>query len=169
MFISVDILNTISKIVNKDFEIHNLNEEVENKITDAWFKEGSFKTFKKPAIEKYEVAKEDGKIKTLEGEVSYKKGYFIMTGPKGEKYPVDPKSFAKLKDDIGRDENGKGTASPKKIIKMAKIADHDGFVDTSWGEKLNYKKGQDVIVRHGKGDYGVVKKDIFAKTYVKES
>jgi hypothetical protein len=37
-------------------------------------------------------------------------------------------------------------------------------VKASWGD-LNYKAGEDYIVRHGAGDYGVVKKDIFAQTY----
>ena len=52
---------------------------------------------------------------------------------------------------------------------MAKLADHNGSVDTSWGEKLNYTTGEDYIVRHGANDYGVVKKDIFNKTYNTEN
>jgi len=128
-------------------------------ITDAWFKDG-FKTFKKPAKEKYEIADADGTVKTLEGPVSYKKGYYIMTGPKGEQYPMPPEKFRELKDD-----HGNGVASSKKIIKTAKLADHDGSVNTSWGATLEYRKGQDYIVRHGANDYGVVKADIFQKTY----
>jgi hypothetical protein len=50
---------------------------------------------------------------------------------------------------------------------MAKVADRSGTVDTSWGEKLQYNPGEDVLVRHGPGDYGVVKKDIFNQTYEK--
>jgi hypothetical protein len=34
----------------------------------------------------------------------------------------------------------------------------------SWGN-LEYTRGNDYIVKHGPSDYGVVKKDIFAKTY----
>ena len=128
-------------------------------ITDDWFQTG-FKTYKKPAKEKYEIAKQDGSIDTLEGTVSYKKGYYIMTGPKGEKYPIPPEKFAELKDD-----HGDGIATPKKINKIAKLVDHDGSVKTSWGETLNYTKGEDYIVRHGAGDYGVVKADIFKQTY----
>ncbi len=129
-------------------------------INDDWFKDGSFNTFKVPAKEPFEIADEDGEIETLEGPVKYKKGFYIITGPKGEKYPMPPEKFKELKTD-----NGDGTASPKKIVKLAKIADHDGAVKTSWGETLQYKKGEDFIVRHGNNDYGVVKKDIFYKTY----
>ena len=60
---------------------------------------------------------------------------------------------------------GNGIASPKKIVKLAKLADHDGSVPTSWGETMHYTAGNDYIVKHGANDYGVVKKDIFAQTY----
>jgi hypothetical protein len=88
-------------------------------------------------------------------------GHKIITGPKGERYPVSPIKFAAYYDD-----NGDGTATPKKIMKVAKLADHDGVVKASWGN-LEYTKGKDYIVKHGSGDYGVVKADIFAKTYDK--
>lgn len=128
-------------------------------IGDEWFKQGAFQTFKKPAREKYEVAQGPGTVQTLEGPVKYEAGHYIMTGPKGEQYPITPEKFATLKDD-----NGDGTASPKKILKMAKLADHDGVLHTSWGD-LAYTTGNDYIVRHSTGDYGAVKKDIFAQTY----
>jgi hypothetical protein len=128
-------------------------------VDDSWFKDG-FKTFKKATPVKYQVADKDGTIQTLEGPVSYKAGYYIMTGPKGEQYPITPEKFSTLYDD-----NGNGSGTPKKIIKIAKLADHDGTVNTSWGDKLNYTAGNDFIVRHGANDYGVVKKDIFAQTY----
>jgi len=137
-----------------------INEIEQRTITDDWFKTGSFKTFKKPAREPYEVAHEAGTIQTLEGPVNYPAGFYIMTGPKGEQYPISPAKFRELKDD-----NGDGTASPKKIIKLAKVADHNGVVNTSWGEALNYSSGEDMIVRHGPGDYGVVKREIFVTTY----
>jgi hypothetical protein len=143
-------------------EYINLVIEEEAGITDNWFKEGGFKTYKKPNPEKYEIASEDGTLQTLEGPVNYKKGYYILTGPKGERYPIPPEKFQELKDDAGN-----GVCYPKKIIKVAKLADHNGSVNTSWGEVLNYTSGNDYIVRHGSNDYGVVKTDIFDKTYEK--
>ena len=129
-------------------------------ITDDWFSTGAFETFKKLTEEKYEIAQEDGAMDTLEVPVNYKKGYYILTGPKGERYPIPPEKFAELKDD-----QGYGVCTPKKILKLAKLADHDGSVKTSWGETLNYTQGNDYIVKHGANDYGVVKQDIFLKTY----
>ena len=135
--------------------------EMEGKaISDEWFKNGAFKTFKKPAKEKYQIADKPGTINTLEGPVKYPAGYYIMTGPKGEQYPISPEKFKDLKDDLGN-----GICQPKKIVKIAKVADHSGTVDTSWGEKLQYNPEVDIIVRHGPNDYGVVKKEIFDTTY----
>jgi hypothetical protein len=131
----------------------------ERSINDDWFKTDSFKTFKLAKPISYETARDSGTVDTLEGPVRYERGHKIITGPKGEKYPVSPDSFYDKYDD-----NGDGTATPKKIIKYAKLADHDGVLHTSWGD-LEYTAGNDVIVRHGEGDYGAVKKDIFQQTY----
>jgi len=139
-------------------EFINIVETMEG-ITDDWFKTGSFETYKHPTPIHYKTAIAPGTVNTLEGPVDYLAGHKIITGPKGEQYPVDAKKFAEYYDD-----NGDGTATPKKIHKHAKLADHDGVVHASYGD-LNYKAGEDYIVRHGAGDYGVVKKDIFAKTY----
>ena len=127
-------------------------------VDEAWF-EGSFQTYKKANPIKYEVASGPGTVNTLEGPVRYDTGHIIITGPKGEQYPVTPEKFSSL-----YDVNGDGTATPKKILKVAKMADHDGLLHTSWGD-LHYTKGNDYIVRHGPNDYGAVKKDIFAQTY----
>ena len=134
--------------------------DITPRVDDTWFETGSFNTFKKPNPIQYTVAAEPGTVDTLEGPVNHPAGFYIITGPKGEKYPVSPVKFAGLYDD-----HKDGTATPKKIMKIAKLADHDGVVNTSWGEPMHYRTGEDFIVRHGPGDYGAVKKDIFAKTY----
>lgn len=127
-------------------------------INDAWFADG-FETWKNPTPVSYELASKSGTVDTLEGPMRYDAGHYIMTGPKGERYPITPEKFGNLYDD-----NGHGKATPKRIEKIAKLADHDGVLHTSWGD-LHYTAGNDYIVRHGPGDYGAVKKDIFAKTY----
>ena len=128
-------------------------------VNDAWFKQGAFETYKKAAPVKYSVPGRPGTVQTLEGPVKHSAQARIITGPKGEQYPVEPEKFAQLYDD-----NGNGTATPKKIPKLAKLADHNGVLHTSWGD-LQYTAGNDYIVRHGANDYGAVKKDIFAQTY----
>jgi hypothetical protein len=140
-------------------EFINIIESLSKGINDEWFARGGFETYKHPTPIHYKTAIASGNIETLEGPVDYQAGHKIITGPKGEQYPVSPEKFRDYYDD-----NNDGTATPKKIFKQAKLADHNGVVHASWGD-LNYKAGEDYIVRHGAGDYGVVKKDIFAQTY----
>jgi len=144
-------------------EFINIVESMEG-ITDDWFKNGSFETYKLNKPVPYTIADSDGVTKTLEGPVSHEAGHYIMgPGPKGEFWPLDPDNFRSKYND-----NNDGTATPKKIDKIAKLADHDGFVTVDWGsgpQKLFYTAGNDYIVKHGPGDYGVVKTDIFSQTY----
>ena len=132
-----------------------------SRINDDWFRSGAFRTWKNASPVKYEIADAAGTVDTLEGPMRHDAGHYIMTGPRGERYPITPEKFQTLYDD-----NGNGTATPKRIEKWAKVADHDGVLHTSWGD-LAYTTGADYIVRHGAGDYGAVKADIFDKTYHK--
>ena len=136
-----------------------LREEADTGITDEWFNhEDTFVAFKPPKPIQYQIAQTSGTTETLEGPVRHEAGHSIVTGPKGEKYPIAPEKFEQLYD---LDE--KGTATPKKILKRVRPSDHAGVLKTSWGD-LSYKPG-DLVVRHGTGDYGVVAPDIFATTY----
>jgi hypothetical protein len=136
--------------------------ESADRVNDDWFEIGSFIAAKIPnKIEPFRILTEPEIIHSREGDLKGEPGDYVITGPEGEEYLNDPETFHKLKTD-----NGDGTASPKAIPKQVKLADHDGVLHTSWGN-LEYTKGNDYIVRHGTGDYGAVKKDIFAKTYQK--
>jgi hypothetical protein len=136
--------------------------ESADKVNDDWFETGSFIAAKIPnKIEPFRILTEPEIIHSREGDLKGEPGDYVITGPEGEEYLNDPETFHKLKTD-----NGDGTASPKAIPKQVKLADHDGVLHTSWGN-LEYTNGNDYIVRHGTGDYGAVKKDIFAQTYQK--
>jgi hypothetical protein len=135
----------------------------EKAINELFFSSGSEVVWKKCLPESYEVAPSAGMLETKEGPQAYLKGYYIMTGPSGERYSMPPEKFTELKED-----QGSGVAIPKKIMKLAKLADSDGVVKTSWGEPLHYNAGKDYIIRHASGDYGVVKTEIFEKTYEKQ-
>jgi len=129
-------------------------------IDETFFSSGSQVVWKRGLPERYEIADGPGVLDTLEGSQKYLEGYYIMTGPSGEKYSMPPEKFRELKED-----HGSGVALPKKVPKLAKLADFSGRVQTSWGEFLEYEAGKDYIIRHSKGDYGVVKAEIFKATY----
>ena len=143
------------------FEDNNNNpQNLVEGVNDEWFTQGSFIAAKKSAgREAFRILKQPEVIKSLEGNLQGKAGDYVITGPNGEEYLNSPEKFLQLKTD-----NGDGTASPKAIPKQVKLADHDGVLNTSWGD-LQYTAGNDYIIRHGTGDYGAVKKDIFPKTY----
>jgi hypothetical protein len=69
--------------------ILNLNEETTSGISDQWFDhESTFTASKPPKPVQHETAQTAGTVETLEGPVRYEAGHKIMTGPKGEKYPI---------------------------------------------------------------------------------
>ena len=129
-------------------------------INDAWFKDGKFIIYKRLVNETYQIANVPGIADTAEGPVPYEAGWYLCISPTGHLYPLSAEKFNLVKIDLGD-----GICIRKKIIKWAKIADHSGFVDTSWGEKLPYIVDEDIIVRHGPNDYGVIKITIFDQNY----
>ena len=131
-----------------------------NTIDDRWFKhEDVFLAFKRPILEKYEIANSPGKIKTLAGVMSYPSGCYILTGTRGEQYLLPVEKFRELKDD-----HYNGTCTPKKVLTSVRLADHTGGVITQYGE-LIYTENRDYVVKHGENDYEIVKADIFELTY----
>ena len=132
---------------------------------EQWFLEDShdlsaFLTYKLPEPIRFKVAADSGAIQTLEGEMKYECGHIIITGPAGEQYPVHPDTFIE-KYNVNQSRN---EATPKKIEKLAKMADHDGVLHLACGV-LEYKANRDYIVRHAPGEYGPVRADIFEITY----
>jgi len=119
-----------------------------------------FKTAKKPIPLQFRYAKGDGWIKTKEGEVRMKAGDAIMTGTEGENWPIPAEKFAETYDDLGD-----GTAAKKNIPVFAKEMDQPFQVKVSWSNDLLQGEPGDYLVQYGPGDYGVVGREIFAKTY----
>lgn len=127
------------------------------------------KTFivkKRPAEVMVDFAQNDGKILTLEGEVSFKKGDAIITGTQGEKWPVGRtiffKHYAPSKNhEMG--ESGIYESIPRelkawKLTKpiQIKLSDNRGVLKGNVG---------DWIIAYDDKDFGVVQADIFPLTY----
>lgn len=125
-------------------------------LNTEWFLTDTILTYKIPVQETYEIAQEAG----TRGPVSYNAGDYIMTASTGEVYVVSPAIFAKRNDDLGN-----GQSMPKKLLNMAKLADGDGVVQTSYGEK-SYTSGNQYIIIQDANDYRVVDKDTFPQIYV---
>lgn len=127
-------------------------------INDSWFSDG-IRTFRKPIAEPFYIATEDGVVDTFNGPAAYKAGDRIITSALGEQYPLSLDKFVNLKHD-----NRDGVCYPKKLLKVAKLADHDGFLQIGHVQ-VPYTAGADYIVRHGPKEFSVVKREVFVITY----
>jgi len=122
-------------------------------------KNNAITVMKKPIPIKYVVAALNGKMKTNEGDASYKKGDYIVTGVEDESWPISKKKFESTYKIINK------TAAVKKPVSVLAKQMNKGFsVVTPSGNKLSGKAG-DYIIQYAKNDQGVVSKSIFEKSY----
>jgi hypothetical protein len=119
-----------------------------------------FETAKLPIPLEFRYAETDETIETRENPVGAKAGDAIMTGTEGEQWPIPAASFAETYDDLGD-----GTAAKKNIPVFAKEMAEPFQVKVSWSDDLLQGEEGDFLVQYGVGDYGVVGREIFGKTY----
>ena len=119
-----------------------------------------FKTAKLPIPLEFRYAEADETIDTKEGPVGANAGDAIMTGTEGEQWPIPAEKFAQTYNDLGD-----GTAAKKNIPVFAKQMMVPFKVKVSWSNDLLQGEPGDYLVQYGPGDYGVVGREIFAKTY----
>lgn len=125
-------------------------------IVYNWFFVGGFLTFKKNIKnETYDIAQEAGTI----GSVSFNAGDYIITDPDNGLYAISPDKFIRRNEDLGD-----GNSRPLKLLNMAKLADENGTLQTSYGEK-NYTAGNQYIVLQDPDDYLVLDKTVFEELY----
>lgn len=97
-------------------------------------------------------------VSTLEGEVIAPVGFHIVTGVKGEKYPIGPEVFAQY------EEVSLGLYAKQKIIVRTVQLEEACEVDTPWGATLQAKKG-DFLIMETPENMWVVEEKIFGDTY----
>ena len=119
-----------------------------------------FETAKKPIPLSFRYAEADETIETKEGPVRATAGAVVMTGTEGEQWPIPAEKFAQTYDDLGD-----GTAAKKNIPVFAKEMAVPFQVKVSWSDDLLQGRPSDYLVQYGPGDYGVVGREIFGKTY----
>ena len=144
-----------------------INEGASDIIGDTFMPElskdlSSFRCFKKPIPLKFRVAQGPEKVKTKEGFVKAETGAYIMTGTKGENWPIPADQFNY---DILTQDGNTGTAAKKKIIVFAKEMNETFEVKVSWSSSTLKGKVGDYLVQYGPSDYGIVDKEIFSETY----
>ena len=119
-----------------------------------------FETAKKPIPLEFRYADVEETIETKEGSVSAEEGDAIMTGTEGEHWPIPAEKFEQTYDVLEP-----GLAAKKDIPVFAKEMPEPFQVKVSWSDDLLQGEEGDYLVQYGPGDYGVVGKEIFGKTY----
>jgi hypothetical protein len=120
----------------------------------------AFETAKRPIPLEFRVTEEDETIETKEGSVNAKAGDAVMTGTEGEQWPIPREKFEQTYDVLGP-----ALAAKKNIPVFAKEMSEPFQVKVSWSDDLLQGEPGDYLVQYGPGDYGVVGREIFKKTY----
>jgi len=120
----------------------------------------AFETAKKPIPLNFRYAEDGETIETKEGPVNANAGDAVMTGTEGEQWPIPRESFEQTYDILEP-----GVAAKKDIPVFAKEMQEPFQVKVSWSDSLLQGEPGDFLVQYGVGDYGVVGREIFRKTY----
>lgn len=124
-------------------------------------------TYLKIPIKVYvEFATESGQIDTLEGPVSYQQGDALVTGVRGERWPVSSSRFEQTYEPVeGQLPGRNGSFTKRPIIVTAVQAEKDMTIQMiSRDGQLSAHKGDWIVTTHD-GAQWVVAADIFPKTY----
>lgn len=97
-------------------------------------------------------------VETLEGTVTAPAGFHIVTGIKGEKYPIGPDVFAQY------EEVSPGMYAKNKVIVRCVQINESASVDTPWGATLEGKPG-DFVILESSTNMWIVEEKIFNETY----
>lgn len=119
------------------------------------------KVFKRPIPVKAEQLTEARTIQTMEGPVEAAAGDWLMTGVKGEQWPIKPAKFAATYEPV---EGKAGYYAKKKQVVTAYTLSEPMTVKTSWGAEIAGKKG-DWLVAASPEDRWIVEAQIFQETY----
>jgi hypothetical protein len=121
-----------------------------------FFVNGGFLTFEKNTrTETYEIAQEAGTINS----VSFNAGDYIINDPINGIYAIPADKFIRRNDDLGN-----GNSRTKKLLRLARLANENGTLQTSYGEK-SYTSGNQYIILQDPDDYIVLDKAVFEELY----
>ena len=121
---------------------------------------------KKPTEVSVQLATSAGKLKTLEGWVSYEQGAAILTGESGDTWPVEIHQFELTYEPIGNTKQGEnGSYCKKPLLVYALELSEKTSVEVGYANDPITGNIGDWLVQYGPKNFGIVAKIIFEKTY----
>ena len=107
-----------------------------------------------------------GLLHTLEGEVAYREGDAILTGGRGERWPVARQAFVDSYEPVPPTREGEaGRYRKRPATVLAKRMRGPFSVRVGARAELLTGARGDWLVQYGPGQYGVVSGEIFEETY----
>ena len=121
---------------------------------------------KKPVEVPVEFTTADGTCETLEGPVRYRAGDPILTGVRGERWPVGLDTFRASYEPVPptrAGENGKYRKAPSVSFAVRLDAPRD--VPVGWQNDPLHGRVGDWLLQYADGSYGVMRDEIFHDSY----
>ncbi len=126
----------------------------------------AIRVIKRPEPVEVEFARQDGVLETLEGFVHYKAGDALVTGPCGERWPIQAGRFARTYrpvEDSTADATHRFVKCAQAVLALRMSAAF-GIRTSGASDPLSGKAG-DWLVQYSPGEHGIVDAEIFARTY----
>jgi len=121
---------------------------------------------KKPILVRVEFATADGVCETLEGPVRYRAGDAILTGIKGERWPVKPDTFFSSYEAVAPTKSAEGGNYRKApSVAYACRVDRAQDVPVGWQDDPLHARPGDWLLQYPDGSYGVMQDSIFRDSY----
>ncbi|MEQ3680748.1 PGDYG domain-containing protein [Alcanivorax sp.] len=126
----------------------------------------SVKAQNKPVTVNVEFARKSGVSDTLEGKVHFRRGDALLTGSRGEVWPVRRERFLGAYIPVGEVMSGKN-GSYLKLPAQVFALQIEKTTSVSVGSQDDVLTGHpgDWVVQYGEGDYGIVRASVFDETY----
>lgn len=118
------------------------------------------KVRKKPLTLRFRFATETEVIETLEGPVTAHAGDAVLTGVRGEAWPISAEKFCQ-KYEVMAD----GQCVPRGNVVDAQQMLEPFVVRVGWANEPLKGQPGDYLLTYGPGDFGVVERAIFEETY----
>ena len=111
-------------------------------------------------------ARDDAVCETLEGPVGVRAGDAVLTGVRGEHWPVRRDLFLASYAPIPPTQAGQdGSYRKKPSVALARRLDHDLAVPVGWKPDALLGRPGDWLLRYDDGSHGVLQDAIFRETY----
>jgi hypothetical protein len=120
--------------------------------------------YRKTSTVRVEFAENEGFIDTLEGKVSYKKGDAILTGVRGEKWPVERDVFDRSYEPIKGSSLSEYRKKDGLVVHAIQIKAAFRIHIHGGKEEISGHAG-DWLVQYSEGDVGIVENSIFRESY----